>query len=293
MDYLFIVNPVAGKGNSVKAVSVIQSYCKEKNLDIQIKQTTYPGEAAIIARDAAATSCKGVVAVGGDGTVLETANGLMGTAIPLGILPMGSGNDFARTLNIPLSLKNIRAALDIITTKEPQPVDVGQFSDCSFLNVASIGFDAEIIRDLPRIRRYIKGSAAYVLSVFLKFLTYRTKTVDLTIDGETFTADLFLAAVCNGTCYGGGMQVNPNGSVTDGCFDLVLIKPIPRYKIPVLLGRFQKGLHLTLPYVTTYRCKEVVIEAEESLVVNADGEAAAVTPITFTIKPLAIRVFSA
>jgi len=253
MELLFIVNPTAGGGKTVKSIPLIEEYCRKHSISCRIIKTSYPGEASILAKEASSASCSGVIAVGGDGTVLETANGLIGTSVPLGILPLGSGNDFARTLDIPRGIQAIDKALNIIQTGKTSSVDIGLFFNCAFLNVASIGFDAEIIRDLPRIRRFLKGSMAYIASVFYKFMTYKNKTVTLTIDGQDITTDLFLAAICNGTCYGGGMKVNPNGSPTDGFFDLILIKPVPRYKIPILLGRFKKGRHLDLPFVSTYR----------------------------------------
>jgi len=292
MELLFIINPTAGKGMTVKAIPLIKEYCSKHSLPFRIIETSYAGEATVLAREAVKNNLKGVIAVGGDGTVLETANGLMGSGIPLGILPLGSGNDFARALNIPRGIQSVEKALQILKDGKTSSVDVGLFFDCAFLNVASIGFDAEIVRDLPKVKRFLKGSAAYVASVFYKFLTYKNKTVTLTIDGQDITTDLFLAAICNGTCYGGGMKVNPNGSPTDGFFDLILIKPVSRYKVPLLLGRFKKGLHLDLPYVSTYRCKEVKVTSNEPLVINADGEAVGETPATFAIRPLSIKVFT-
>ncbi len=290
MDYLVIVNPTAGKGATTRAIPEIKRYFELKNLEAEIRITDYPGEATLLAKEVPTSTCRGVIAVGGDGTVLETANGLLHTNIPLGILPLGSGNDFARCLGIPLGIKHLFASLDIITAQKPKPVDVGMFSDCCFLNVASVGFDAEIIRDLPKVKRFVKGSTAYILSVFIKFLTYKTKTVQIEMDGQKHTMNIFLAAICNGTSYGGGLKVNPLGSVTDGLFDLIIIKPLPRYKIPILLGLFKKGLHLDLPYVKTYKCRTVKINSKEKLILNVDGEVAGETPVEFSLQPLSLQI---
>lgn len=292
MKLLFILNPVAGKKQTRDSVPIIKEFCRKRSIACDIVESRSPGDATLIARENA-PSYDGIVAIGGDGTVLEVANGLFGTGVPLGILPLGSGNDFARALNIPVGIQNISEALKIIADMSPVQVDAARFNDRIYLNVASVGFDAEIVRDLPRVRRFIRGSAAYPVSVFVKFLTYKPKDATLIIDGQELKARVFLAAICNGTCYGGGMRVNPEGSVSDGYLDLILIRPVPRYKVPLLLSRFIKGQHLSLPYVSTYRCKEIEIVSNESLVVNVDGECAATTPICFSSAPLSIKVFGA
>ncbi|NLB42705.1 MAG: diacylglycerol kinase family lipid kinase [Clostridiales bacterium] len=290
MKLLFIINPIAGKGNTKDAIPVIKSFCKQRGIQYTIIETSGPRDATRIVKEHS-SAYSAVVAVGGDGTVLEVSNGLTGTDIPLGILPLGRGNDFARAMNIPISFTQVEKALEIITENTAQYVDLVAFNVRVFLNIASVGFDAEIIQDLHKVKRFIKGKAAYFISVFLKFLTYKPKDVELLIDGEKIATKVFLTAVCNGICYGGGMMINPNGSVTDGLLDVIVISPVPRYKIPFLLLKFIKGNHLSLPYVTSYQCKEVQISSQEPLPVNVDGESPMNTPISLLIKPLSIRVF--
>ena len=290
MKLLFVINPVAGKGKTQSAIPLIEDFCDKRNIQYTIRETRGPGDATLIVREHAA-DYTAVVATGGDGTVLEVTNGLSGLDIPLGILPLGSGNDFARAMSIPLGFQHLEEALTIIAEKTPYPVDLVRFNDRVFLNISSIGFDAEIIRDLQKIKRFIKGKTAYLISVFLKFISYQPKEVELLLDGEKIQAKAFLVAVCNGICYGGGMMINPRGSVTDGLLDVILIKPVPRYKIPFLLLKFMKGNHLNLPYVTTYQCKEVEISSREPLPVNVDGECPMNTPVAFKLMPLSIRLF--
>lgn len=290
MKLLFIVNPIAGKGNTRKAIPHIQNFCDKHGFECTIIQTTKSGEAPQIVRD----NCAGysvVVAVGGDGTVLEVTNGLRGTDIPLGVIPLGSGNDFAKAVSIPAGLDNIEKSLEIISSRPAMLMDLPSFNGHVFLNIASIGFDAEIIRDLHQIKRFVKGKAAYFLSVFVKFLTYKPKDVELKLDDRMIKTKVFLTAICNGNSYGGGMLVNPNGSITDGLLDIVLIKPVPRYKIPLLLMKFIKGKHLSLPFVTTYQCRDVHITChDEDLAVNVDGECPLTTPVSLGLTPLSMRV---
>ncbi len=290
MKLLFIINPIAGKGKTKDAIPVIRNFCHQRGIQCTIMETLGPRDATRIVKEHC-SAYSAVVAVGGDGTVLEVSNGLMDTDIPLGILPLGKGNDFARAMKIPVEFSQVENALKIIAENTAQNVDLVAFNGRVFLNIASVGFDAEIIQDLHKIKRFIKGKGAYLISVFLKFLTYKPKDVELLIDGEKKAAKVFLAAVCNGICYGGGMMINPKGSVTDGLLDVIMISPVPRYKIPFLLMKFIKGDHLSLPYVTSYQCKEVQISSKEPLAVNVDGESPMKTPITLLIKPLSMRVF--
>lgn len=290
MDYLFIINPTAGKGMGLKAIPRIEAYLQQHGIPGKIIQTEYPGHATEIAKAWSGSGLKAVVAAGGDGTVMETANGLLGTGIPLGILPLGSGNDFARSIHIPRGLTRLGDAFSILQEGSAKPVDVGFFGDCAFLNVASIGFDSEIIRDLPKVKRFFRGPFAYIASIFLKFLTYKTKRVRLVMDDVEKELELFLAAVCNGRYYGGGLMVNPDGAVDDGFFNLVLVHPLPRYKIPFLLGRFRKGLHVSLPYVEIFQCKTLSVHSMEPLPVNADGELAGKTPASFRLMKHALSV---
>lgn len=290
MDYLFIINPTAGKGMGLKAIPQIEAYLQQQRILGKIILTEYPGHAAEVAKAWSGTGLKAIAAAGGDGTVMETANGLLGTGTPLGIIPLGSGNDFARSLRIPHGLTRLEEALTILTEGASKPVDVGLYGDCAFLNVASIGFDSEIIRDLPKVKRIVRGPSAYIISIFLKFLTYKTKRVQLVMDGVEKEMELFLAAVCNGKYYGGGLMVNPEGSLNDGYLNLILVHPLPRLKIPFLLGRFKKGLHISLPYVETHLCKSLTLHSMEPLPVNTDGELAGETPASFRLMQHALSV---
>ncbi len=293
MSLNFIINPVAGKGLSLKAIPIIEKICEAKGIPYKIEITKGPGDATNIARKMASQNPMAIIAVGGDGTILETANGLIGSNTPLGIIPLGTGNDFARSFNIPIGIKSVEECLRVILSGDSTQVDVGRFKDHVFLNIASIGFDAEIIEDLPKIKQFVKGKSAYFLSVFFKLITYKKKNIRLTIDGQVVNTDIFLVAICNGISYGGGMKVNPNGLLDDGYFDLIVIKPVPKYKVPFLLIKFMKGLHLNLPYVKAYRCKNINIASVDNLVINADGDLIGKTPVDFTIAPYSLKVITA
>lgn len=291
MNLLFILNPKAGSGKNaaINSIEIIEDFCNARNISYNIKLTQYSGHATEIAKDAANPEAKydAVVSVGGDGTLLEVANGIVGSDLLLGVLPAGTGNDFARALGVPSSIKE---ALTLLTKREKRLIDVGMLENLFFVNVASVGFDAEIIRDILKFKRFIPGRAAYYVAALIKFFTFKFKDITLSIDGEKLQSKVLLVAIANGTHYGGGMNVNPNGILEDGYLDVIVVNSLPRYKIPFLMLKFIKGTYQDLPYVDIYRCKEITIESEDDLVINADGDILGNTPAKFCINPLALNV---
>ncbi|NLY61775.1 MAG: hypothetical protein GX054_09775, partial [Clostridiales bacterium] len=119
---------------------------------------------------------------------------------------------------------------------------------------------------------------------------FRFKDITIHLDDQVIKTKILLVAIANGTHYGGGMMVNPKGDLEDGYLDVIVVSSLPRYKIPLLLHRFVKGSYLDLPYVKTYRCKEISIESNDDLVINADGDLYGTTPAKFTVKPLSLNV---
>jgi len=287
MSLFFIVNPVAGKGSSLNAIPLIKRYCDKLNINYAIEKTRYAGHATKLSRKAIKLGFDTVVAVGGDGTLLEVANGLVGSSTALGVIPTGTGNDFARSIGVPPSIEE---SLDFLLKNGSRPVDVGKAGDIYFINVASIGFDAEIVKDVKKIQRFIPGKLSYYISVFLKFFSYKFKDVQIELDGKKINSKILLIAIANGCYYGGGMNVNPNGLLEDGYFDVIVISSLPRYKIPLLLAKFVKGDYLHFPYVKTYKARRIKIYCNENLAINTDGDITTQTPVEFSILPLSLKV---
>ena len=293
MNLFFIVNPTAGSGknSAINSIELIKDFCVSKDLNYKIEKTRYKGHATLLARQAVTSQAKydAVISVGGDGTLLEVANGLMGSELLLGILPAGTGNDFARSIGIP---SNVKEALSSLSKSKSRLIDVGKLGNLFFVNVASIGFDAEIIRDIFKFRRFIPGKASYYIAALVKFFTFKFKDIAINMDGQKMDSKILLVAIANGTHYGGGMKVNPNGNLGDGYLDVIVVSSLPRYKIPLLMHKFIKGTYQDLPYVSTYRCKDVSIYSQDALVINADGDIFGTTPAKFTVKPLALNIIA-
>ncbi len=289
--YYFIVNPVAGHGRCPKIMSSLSKILLSKNIEHEIVVTSNAGHAEQLAAAAASAGYRAIVAVGGDGTVMETAAGLLksGGSAALGIIPGGTGNDYRRSLGIPMDAEG---ALSIILEGEMKQVDAGLFNGKPFFNIGSIGFDVSVVEERHRIRSL--GSAAYYLAVFTTLARYRCKKMRLWVDNVLQEKELLLTAIGNGLFYGGGMKVLPKAEPGDGSLDVCVIDCIPRFKIATLFPKFPSGGHTKYPFVNFYRAKKVVIDSNgEPFAVQTDGELhTAVTSAEFMILPGALRVMA-
>jgi YegS/Rv2252/BmrU family lipid kinase len=257
---------------------------------IDIALTQGPGDATRLAREAAERGDDAVLAVGGDGTVNETAAGLIGSRTALGVIPMGSGNGLARTLGLPLKPEGALNALEHAVVRR---MDVGRANGGLFLNVAGAGFDAAVGEDFHHHGRrggrrgvftYVRLSAARVLSYVPE--TYVLRAGDVTFEGKAL-----VIAFVNGRQYGGGAILSPKGRLDDGVFDVALIEAAPAWEL--LLGAprlFLGGLESFRPF-RLLRCTEAVLEGPVAFPHHRDGEPEpAVSRLEVHIEPLALEV---
>lgn len=282
MKVLFIVNPVAGKGIAMKEVPDINSAMKSiKEVEYSIIHTERPGHATDIARAGAEAGNDIVFAVGGDGTVNEVVNGLVGTSSALGVIPGGSGNDFIRSMGVTTDLYGIiKGAIQGIK----KPVDVGIINGRYFVNISSVGFDAEVVLATQRAKRfYLSGSAAYVAGLIGTIFSRKSRVIKMTIDDRVVEQDSLLVAVANGKYYGGGMMAAPDAVLDDGLFDICFISNLSKSRMLMLFPRFMKGRHKGLREVSFYRSGKVYIESKEPIPVNVDGEVFMDTKVEFQI----------
>jgi len=246
-----------------------------------------PGSGSWHAAKAVAFGAKLVVAAGGDGTVGEVANGLIGTSATLGIIPAGTGNDLARHLGIPHDLKR---SLAVLKTGQAEAIDVGKAPRGYFLNVAGCGFDAEVAAAINHRMKWLKGTTAYVAAVIATLSQYRPQRIQLSIDGELHEETVMLCAVANAQFYGGGMKIAPLAEVTDGLFDIVLVGDVSRTEFLKTFPVVFSGDHLKHPKVKHFRGSVVQISSTQPMPMLADGEEIGDTPGEFRVVPKGLRI---
>ncbi len=287
-NYHFIVNPIAGAGHSKRRFNEAQDIMGKQGIAYTHVFSKESGHVSELVRTAVEVGHKKIVAVGGDGTVRETAQVIMGRKdVAMGILPFGTGNDLARALKIPFDPSG---ALNVLFGGCVRPMDMGIANGCAFTNVAGLGFDTEVIVRTEKFKRRFGGMLPYILGVIQALLSLKPIRMHITTDDREIHVEALLVAVANGTHYGGGMNVSPSSDPFDGKLDVCLVKKVGLIKLLSLLPAFIKGRHINKKPVDYFSVKELRIESCANHSINLDGELASSTPVTFGIIPGALNI---
>lgn len=265
-----ILNPWSDKGKAGQRESLIRSLLNQYHLSFEIARTSGRGEAIALARAAAERGCyRAVVAAGGDGTINEIVNGLLGTHVPLGFLPIGTGNDIIKMFD--LSPARLDDAVRRLRDGQVRPVDVGVVNGRAFLNGLGVGFDACIAVEASRLKR-VHGFAVYVVALIKALIRFRPPEMTISFDGQTITRRMLLASVSNGRCHGGGFWITPDAEIDDGLFDLCLVNQLRIDEFARHIPKVLKGRHTRLRQVTMARAREVIIDSSTPVAAHVDGE---------------------
>lgn len=291
MKYLFIVNPVAGRGDGKEKWIDAEKIVKRMGLEYEVAFTQAPGNGVFLAKDGVARGFDTLVAVGGDGTINEVVRGIIESGTKgvtnLGIIPCGTGNDLVRALHIPM---DIEQAVAILHKAHVKRIDLGRVNGDHFLNVVGIGFDAAVAYEINANIKKLKGTAAYIYGVFKVLMLYRSPQMVIKIDDEVLKGKYFLVAIGNGRYYGGGMQICPTAEPDDGLLEICVVKEVPALEVVRMLPSIFKGNHIRHRAVKIYRGKSVSVESQEIVQVQADGELKGKLPMDFAIEPGAFSV---
>ena len=290
MLYL-IYNPVAGRGRAPAALSAAIGLLDAARAEYVVHQTNGPGHATELA--AAAPAGATVVAVGGDGTVHQVVKGIVssgGAGRVLGVLPVGSGDDFAFALG--LDRNDLPGAVARLLANEAQPVDLPFVNGEPFVNALGVGFDAEVAHRLELAPQFLKGLAAYLYSVLVTLGRLRSVGVTVTVDDdEVYRGRSLVVATQNGPRTGGSFMFAPAARLDDGALDIVLATDVGVFATLALLPKVMRGKHLADPSVRTFRGRSVRLEWDEPRYAHADGESLGQgTSFTVTLAAQAIRV---
>ncbi len=273
-QYSIILNPEAGKGHGRKLLPRVTAAFNERGATYELHQTAGPGDATRLARTAAGNI---VVAVGGDGTINEVANGLVENPRPLGILPAGSGNDFIKAVKVP---KDFAGAVDTLFRGKLASIDVGFVSTGGgegnsggrhFVNGVGVGFDAAVAAKTAEIR-FLTGVPLYLAAVFQTIGKYTPPRFSSEIDGKRGESRNFLVAIGNGPCAGGGFYLTPDAVIDDGLLDVCLIDPVSIPTILRLMPKVMAGKHGKAKQVKFIRCRNIRLDSSDQFYVHADGE---------------------
>ena len=281
--WLVLSNPTSGGGDGEKYRRIITSYLANESIDFR-DITAENFAAAQLSLSHALTSqngdIDGVLVIGGDGMVHLAIQQLRNSGIPLALIPAGTGNDFARSLNLPLG-KPVELLRRYLTTK-PDLIDLGEVNGKTFAEILSTGFDS-VVNERANRMRWIKGRMKYNIAIALELSTFTPKEYEFRIDGVSFKTKAMLIAVGNGVSYGGGMKVTPQAKLDDGLFDIMVLGPVSKVEFLKVFPSVFSGEHITHPAVKILQGRDVEIHADA--VAYADGERIGDLPIRATVIP--------
>lgn len=270
---LVIVNPAANGGRARRLVPWLEQRLTSLH-GARLDVTAAAGQAERLA--AGAGGFERVVAVGGDGTVQEVVNGLIEAGQPatLGIVPVGSGNDLARSLGLPRSPDE---AWSIAVDDGARSIDVLRATGSGgrtrwFASAGGIGFDAQVAAAMAARSEWQRGSIGYLFTTLVELRRFANRRVRLTLDGVTSEQQVLFVAIANGAFYGGGMRIAPDAAADDGLIDVCIVGDISRATALRQLPNLYRGTHVHHPQVAVARARSVAIEGDAHTLVHLDGE---------------------
>ena len=293
-----IVNPVAGANSTRRKWPHINNRLKDIGLSFDYEYTEDVGHATEIAKAAANEGYQNIVAVGGDGTVHEVANGILSsnsTEIPLGVISTGTGSDFIRSVGLP---RNYNSACSCLIGQRRLVIDVGVVEyQCKgqtlrrfFVNAAGVGFDASVVEATERFPKYLGGTIPYLAGLFRCLLGYRNKSVNLCLEDKAEAMRVLAVVVANGCYLGGGMYVAPQAKLNDSLLDVVVLGDVGKLDLIKSLPMIYKGTHGKHPKVSMRKAATITVKSSERVLVHADGELLGTCPASFWLMPVALNI---
>jgi len=284
-----IVNLIAGHGRCKDLFPKVKTELDRRGIEYELHYTNEPQEAIDVAKWGIDEGFKRIVAMGGDGTVNEVVNGMLGRDAVLAVIPAGSGNDFVRMLGIPADPLD---AIDLLTGGRERTIDLGRIADdrC-FVNGVGIGIDAQVARDVLQMER-LRGAAAYVSAAVKE--VFRFKAFPVTIESVDWRLDVgcLSIGVANGKYAGGGFKLAPKADVVDGLIDVSAIEDYSKVERLVRLPLVRAGKHLRWQKVHYRQLSEATIASPSKLIAHIDGESYRLPSDPFGVRvlPNALRV---
>lgn len=294
MKVLLVYNPCAGHGHAGKILPQVEATLIDNGIEFDLHLTNYQGHGVEIVQNADIASYDGLIAAGGDGTLFEVINGYfknpVDVSIPIGILPIGTGNAFARDLD--MDIANWKEAVKIIADGKTRKVDVGKFNshgqDYYYLNILGLGFVADVTKIAHKMK--ILGNISYTLGVLYRTIFLSTDNMSIEIDGQKLERECTFIEISN-TRYTANFLMAPGALIDDGLLDVTIAKKLSRRRLLQCFPKIFTGEHVHLPEIETFQAKSIKIESTKPKVLSPDGELIGITPVEIECLKQAIKVY--
>lgn len=289
--YFLVVNLIAGQGRCKEIFPAVKKELDRVGVDYDLHYTNEPGEATDVARMGIESGFTHIVAVGGDGTVNEVANGLVGTDAILAVIPAGTGNDFIRMTGIPSDYKQ---AVRLLVNGHERSMDLGQVDDARyFVNGLGIGIDAQVAQDVLKMER-LRGATAYLYAAIKEVFKFKAFSVKLAGSDWSEEKSCISLGFANGKYCGGGFKLAPLAQIDDGKIDVAAIGDFPKLERLIRLPQARKGDHLKLSRVSYHQDAKANVSSQDKLIAHIDGEPYKLPVGEFSVRvvPNALRVIT-
>jgi diacylglycerol kinase (ATP) len=230
-----------------------------------------------------------IVSAGGDGTHHYVINGLAKSEVPLGLLPMGTGNDFAKAVGMP---KDVHAAAVTLLRSNVREIDLARAGPTVYACVAGAGFDSIVNRYTNERARWLRGSPAYVWSLMCCMRKYRPEPLEITADNQSFSGDVLFAVVGNCASYAGGIRLASRARLDDGLLDVCIVPYISRFELLRWVPSAYRGDHLRHPRIKYFQARKITLRTSSQMELFGDGEFLQELPVTIEVIPRALRVIA-
>lgn len=287
-EIALLTNPTAGRGHAHRVQDDVVALLRSAGHDVSVLVGADPQEAVDLGRKAVADGADTLVAMGGDGMLHLAVQAVAGSATRLGVIPLGTGNDFARSLGIPR--EDPLAAAAVVARGAGRRVDLARTGDRWFATVMAAGFDAAV-NERANAMRWPHGDLRYTLATLSVLPRWSAVSYTLCLDGEERRVEAMLLAVANTDSYGGGLQIPAGATPEDGLLDVIIITPTSKLEFLRVFPQVRTGQHVHHPAFERVRVRSVTVAAPD-VVAYADGERFGSLPLTVKCVPDALEVLT-
>jgi diacylglycerol kinase (ATP) len=286
---IILLNPTAKRGKARRLLKRALQVFRRENTQFDVRESQSSQHLMELARRAQEEKPDLIVSAGGDGTHHYVINGLYKSEVPLGLLPMGTGNDYARAVGMP---KEVGAAAAALLTGHVREIDLAHTGAAMYGCIAGVGFDSIVTGYANQNARWLSGSPAYIWSLLCCLREYRPQQLELIADGKPFSEEVLFAVVGNNSSYGGGIRLAPRAKLDDGLLDVCIVPFISRLELLRWVPRAYRGEHLNHPRIKYLQARKITLRAASRMELFGDGEFLQELPATIEVAPRALRVLA-
>ena len=287
MRLTILLNPAAGRRKGARKFTQAIELLRRAGVEPRIHESQSPEHLVDLARKAVEDRPDAVVSAGGDGTHHYVINGLVGSDVPLGILSLGSGNDFARGLGIPVEPD---AAAGALLRGLPRSIDLARIGPTVYGCIAGVGFDSVVTRFANERVRWVHGAPAYAWAILRCLKFYRPHLLEVRSNGRNYSGEVIFVTVGNTVSYGGGVKMAPRARLDDGMLDVCIVPAMGKLELLRWVPSAYRGEHLAHPRIQYFQASRVTLSSPSRLELFGDGEFIQELPATIETVPRALRV---